>query len=56
MVSESDLYNYFTYEKKYIEVGPPAYVVLEGLDYSKQSDLDMVSTISNSLSQLSETV
>lgn len=34
MVSESDLFNYFTYEKKYIEIGPPAYVVLEGLDYS----------------------
>jgi len=50
MVSESDLYNYFTYEKKYIEIGPPAYVVLEGLDYSNDKDVEMVATISNALS------
>jgi Niemann-Pick C1 protein len=56
LVSKSDLYNFFTYEKKYIEVGPPAYVVLEGLDYSNEKDLEMVANISNSLSLLNETV
>jgi Niemann-Pick C1 protein len=29
----SDLFNYFTYEKKYIEIGPPAYIVLNNFDY-----------------------
>jgi hypothetical protein len=33
MVSGGDLDNYFTYENKYIEIGPPAYLVLTGLDY-----------------------
>ena len=33
MQVDSDLYNYFTYEKKYIEVGPPVYVVLNNFDY-----------------------
>jgi Niemann-Pick C1 protein len=34
MTVDSDLYNYFTYEKKYIEVGPPAYIVLNNFDYN----------------------
>lgn len=33
MVKGGDLYNYFTYEKKYIEVGPPAYLVLKNFNY-----------------------
>ena len=28
METESNLFNYFTYEKKFIEIGPPAYIVL----------------------------
>ena len=30
----SDLYNYFTSEKQFIEVGPPAYLVLNNFDYT----------------------
>lgn len=56
MVKGSDLYNYMTYEKKYIEIGPIAYLILEGLDYQNQTHLDLVSTMSNALSQLNETV
>jgi Niemann-Pick C1 protein len=49
MVSNSDLYNYFTYEKKYIEIGPPAYLVLTGFDYNNASDLAIVQILSNQL-------
>jgi Niemann-Pick C1 protein len=56
MVSGGDLDNYFTYEKKYIEIGPPAYVVLKGLDYSDPTDVAFVEHLSNSLSHLNVTV
>lgn len=50
MVSDSDLFNYFTNEKLYIEVGPPAYLVLKGMDYEDAQDLELVSRLSNALS------
>ena len=56
MVSDSDLFNYFTYEKKYIEIGPPAYLVLRGMDYENERDLELVNRLSNALSQLNTTV
>ena len=34
MEVNSDLYNYFSYEKKYIEVGPPVYIVMNNFNYS----------------------
>lgn len=33
MVEGSDLFNYMTLEKKYIEIGPIAYLILENFDY-----------------------
>jgi Niemann-Pick C1 protein len=36
MEVNSDLYNYFTYEKKYIEVGPPVYLVFNNFDYQNE--------------------
>jgi len=39
LVSDSDLFNYFTYEKRLIEIGPPAYLVLDGFDYNDEMDL-----------------
>ncbi|CAD8070438.1 unnamed protein product [Paramecium primaurelia] len=56
MVEGSNLFNYMTLEKKYIEIGPLAYLILENLDYQNQHDLDLVANLSNSLSQLNETV
>lgn len=50
MVEGSDLYNYMTYEKKYIEIGPLAYLILEGLDYTTTFDQGLVSILSNALS------
>jgi len=50
MVEGSDLYNYMTYEKKYIEIGPLSYLILEGLDYTTVFDQNLVATLSNSLS------
>jgi Niemann-Pick C1 protein len=38
---------------KYIAIGPPAYLVLENLDYSDDNDIQVVSDISNALSKLS---
>jgi len=52
METESDLFNYFTYEKKYIEVGPPAYIVLENFDYDNPDHIKVIDDMSNALSRL----
>lgn len=39
MEVNSDLYNYFTYEKKYIEVGPPVYLVFNNFDYQNEEQV-----------------
>lgn len=39
----SDLYDYFTYEKKYIEIGPPAYIVLNNFDFRNDTHIDKIS-------------
>ena len=52
METDSDLYNYFTFEKKYIEVGPPAYVVLQNFDYQNDEHLKTIDELANGLSRL----
>ena len=56
MVKDSDLYNYFTYEKKYIEIGPPAYLVLKNFNYRDEKDINLISDISQALTNLEATV
>jgi len=56
MISGGDLDTYFTYEKKYIEIGPPAYLVLKGFNYSDSTDITFVNNMANALSQLNTTV
>lgn len=52
METDGDLYNYFTFEKKYIEVGPPAYIVLENFDYDNPDHVKIIDDMSNGLSRL----
>ncbi len=47
MQVDSDLYNYFTYEKKYIEIGPPSYIVLSGFDFRNETHLNYISALSS---------
>jgi hypothetical protein len=43
----SDLFNYFTYEKKYIEVGPPTYLIFNNFDYRNQAHKDKINDLNN---------
>lgn len=52
MEVDSDLFNYFTYEKKYIEVGPPAYIVLNGFDYTNKTQFSYITNLNNEISKL----
>ena len=52
METESNLFNYFTYEKKLINIGPPAYIVLKNFDYLNQDHLKVIDDMSNELSRL----
>lgn len=52
METNSDLFNYFTYEKKYIEIGPPAYIILENFNYSNPDHIEIIDEMSNGLSRL----
>jgi Niemann-Pick C1 protein len=47
MEVNSDLFNYFTYQKKYIEVGPPAYLVFNNFDYRNETHKEYISTLNN---------
>jgi len=47
MTVDSDLYDYFTYEKKFIEVGPPAYIVLNNFDYNNENHTKYISRVNN---------
>lgn len=53
METESDLFNYFTSYKKYIEIGPPAYLILENFDYQNPEHLEKIDELANGLSRLS---
>jgi Niemann-Pick C1 protein len=52
MTVDSDLYNYFTYEKKYIEIGPPAYIVLNNFEYRNATQQAYIKTLTNEISKL----
>ena len=47
MELDSDLFNYFTYEKKYIEVGPPAYIVLNNFNYTNPKHISKLNDLNN---------
>ena len=47
MEVDSDLFDYFTYENKYIEIGPPAYIVLNNFDFQNKTHLDTIITLNN---------
>lgn len=47
MEVDSDLYNYFTYEKSYIEVGPPAYLVFNNFDYRNPNHTQKIEQLNN---------
>ena len=52
MEVNSDLYNYFTYEKKYIEVGPPVYLVFNNFDYQNEVQVQKILDLTNEVSKL----
>lgn len=43
----SDLFDYFTYEKKYIEVGPPVYLVFNNFDYQNPNHTKLIKILNN---------
>lgn len=47
MEVNSDLFNYFTFEKKYIEVGPPAYLVFNNFDYRNENHTALIKILTN---------
>ena len=47
MEVDSDLFNYFTYMKKYIEIGPPAYIVLNNFNYQNSTHNEIIANLSN---------
>lgn len=52
MEVNSDLFNYFTFEKKYIEVGPPAYLVFNNFDYRNDNHSALIKELTNEISKL----
>ena len=47
MEVNSSLFDYFTYEKKYIEIGPPAYIVLNNFNYENENQVNQILSLTN---------
>ena len=47
MITGSDLNNYYSAYMKYVDIGPPAYLVLENVNYTDPSDLSVVNNLQN---------
>lgn len=52
MEVNSNLFDYFTYLKKYIEIGPPVYIVLNNFDYENSTQIENIATLNNEISKL----
>lgn len=53
LIDNSYLYKYFSNQFKYGEAGPPAYVVLEGINYQDKFQMEQLDNMQDSLSSLS---
>lgn len=56
MITNSDLDRYMDAYNKYVQIGPPAYLVLENINYTDPDDITVVNNLSNQLSMLNATV
>ena len=56
LIQDSDTYKFFDVLNEYSQVGPPAYLVFKNVNYTNEQNLDVMSDISDGLSQLNETV
>ena len=52
VIQGNNLYNYFDNQYKYGEVGPPAYLVLNNINYNNETNLKLIDQLSDELSQL----
>jgi Niemann-Pick C1 protein len=48
----SDLYNYFQAQEKYVDVGPPAYLVFYNVDYNNSTNLEIIENLLDHISFL----
>ncbi len=49
---ESDLYKYFHAQEKYVDVGPPAYLVFYNIDYNNATNLEILENLLDHISFL----
>lgn len=52
VIQNSDLYKYFHTQAKYVDVGPPAYLVFYNIDYSNQTNLQILDNLLDNISFL----
>jgi Niemann-Pick C1 protein len=52
VIQNSDLYKYFHTQAKYVDVGPPAYLVFYNIDYNNQTNLQILDNLLDNISFL----
>lgn len=55
-ITNSNLFNYFRDENRYLEAGATAYIVLENVNYSDPNDVGILTNLTDSLSSLNSSV
>lgn len=53
VIQESQLYNYFSSQIDFVDVGPPAYLIFNNVDYSLEENQKIIDELVDNLSQLS---
>lgn len=56
VISNSDLYNYFTSQLKLVDAGPPAYIVFSGFDFQDKKTQDLLRQITRRITSQNDTV
>jgi len=53
VTKNSDLFNYLDTQKKYSDIGPPAFIILYNVNYSNFNNIELINQMNDDLSSLS---
>lgn len=56
VIEGSKIYEYFNSQAEFIDVGPPAYLVFDNIDYNNKENLELMDQINNNIARLSTVV
>lgn len=56
VIEGSEIYKYFSAQIDFVDIGPPAYIIFNHVDYENKENLKLIDTIVENISQLSTVI